>query len=267
MSDGPRLSEAEHEVLAQRLLDAIDAGRGIDPPSSTIPLTIEDAYRVRRRLVDHLIARGARPRGHKIGFTGEAMQRMYGMTGPDFGQLLDYMFVPAGAKVPASTLADARAEPEIAFELARPLRGPGVEVGDVLDAVRCVRAAVEVIDSRVGAVRARGVDSAADNAGAGRVVLGEVEVGPRDVDLAELTMTFRADGESQTGRAGDVMGHPAAPVAWLANRLAAMDGLGGSLDEGDVVISGSPVRSVAVAAGSRLDADFGPLGTIGIDFS
>ena len=68
MSDGPRLGDAEHEELALRLLEAIDTGRGIDPPSDTIPLTIEDAYRVRRRLVDHLIARGARPRGHKIGF-------------------------------------------------------------------------------------------------------------------------------------------------------------------------------------------------------
>ncbi len=177
------------------------------------------------------------------------------------------MLVPAGAPTAASRRANARAEPEIAFELARPLRGPGVTVDDVLDATRAVRGAVEVIDSRVGAMRAKAVDSIADNAGAGYVVLGEIAVPPRELDLAALLMEFDVDGQRQTGSGGEVMGHPAAPVAWLANRLCELDGLGGTLESGHIVISGSPTRSVAVHAGSQLHADFGPLGSISISFT
>jgi len=80
--------------------------------------TMDDAYCVRRKFVDLMIADGRLPKGHKIGFTSEAIQRQYGMTGPDFGQLLDDVFVPAGQPVPASTLSDARVEAEIAADHA-----------------------------------------------------------------------------------------------------------------------------------------------------
>ena len=63
------------------------------------------------------------------------------------------------------------------------------------------------------------------------------------------------------------MGHPAEPVAWLANKLAEIDGLGGRINEGDIVMSGSCTRSVAVKPGSRLEATFGPMGEIEVDFA
>lgn len=262
-----RLSPEQHTELAQRLYAAKTSGRGIDPPSEHLDFTMDDAYLVRRRFVDLLLADGRTARGHKIGFTSEAIQRQYGMTGPDFGQLLDDVFVRGGQPVCASALADARVEAEIAFELAAPLRGDDVTVDDVLAATRCVRAAIEVIDSRVGATRASAVDSIADNAGAGLVVLGEVESSPLVLDLAGIAIELRVDNEVQRGVSGDVMGHPAAAVAWLARRLHQLDGLGGRLEAGDIVMSGSAVRSVPVGAGLRLAATFGPLGTIEVEFT
>lgn len=262
-----KLSDEQHEELAQRLHRAIRAGQGIDPPSETIDYGFEDAYRIRRKLVDRLISDGGRPRGHKIGFTSEAMQKMYGMTGPDFGILLDTMFVTAGDVVRVSHLSNTRAEPELAFELARPLSGPGVTLEQAIAASARVWAAVEVIDSRVGAMRAKANDSLADNAGAGWVVLGSIALDPRSVPLDTIHMTMDVDGAHQEARSGDVMGHPAAPLAWLANKLPELDGLGGALKEGDIVITGAPIRSVAVQAGSKLHASFGPLGTIDINFA
>jgi len=262
------LTDAERDAMARRLYEAKRTGVGlVPPPSEEIEFTMDDAYLVRRRFVDMLIADGRTPKGHKIGFTSEVMQRMYGMSGPDFGQLMDDVFVPLGEPVPASALADARVEAEIAFVLERPLHGPGVTVEDVLDATRQVCAAIEVIDSRVGAMRAKAVDSIADNAGAGKVVLGAVRLFPRDLDLAGVPILMEVDGEVQRGVSGDVMGNPANAVAWLADKLAAIGGLGGSLEAGDVVMAGSAVRSVAVRAGSRLHATFGPFGEIEIVFS
>ncbi len=261
------LTDEQRRLMAERLYEAKLTGRGIVPPSEEVEYTFDDAYIVRRLLVDLMLADGRTTKGHKIGFTSEAMQKMYGMTGPDFGQLLDDVFVPVGAPVPASSLADARVEAEIAFVLGAPLRGPGATVADVLAATTSVCAAIEVIDSRVGAMRAKAVDSIADNAGAGKVVLSDLRVGPHDLDLTTIPIEMHVDAEVQRGVSGDVMGNPAAAVAWLANKLHAIDGIGGWLEAGDIVMSGSAVRSVAVGAGSRLSASFGPLGAIDIDFT
>ncbi len=261
------LSDQEHQALAQRLLQAADSGIGIDPPSDTIDYSFADAYRIRRLLVDKHLARGARTVGHKIGFTAKAMQEMYGMTGPDFGQLLDFMVASSDGPVSVSGLSDTRVEPEIAFVLAHGLRGPGVGLAEVLAATSYVVAAIEIIDSRVGAVRARAVDSIADNAGAGLFVLGSVRQEPAALDLASIAISMTVDGDTLTGHGRAVMDHPANAVAWLANKLEEIDGIGGHLEAGDVVLSGSVTRSVQVRAGSRLDADFGPLGSIAVDFA
>lgn len=260
------LSADEHAALARRLVEARDAGQGIDPPSFNLEYNFNDAYRVRRLVVDALIARGHRPVGHKIGFTAKAMQEMYGMTGPDFGQLLDYMDATDRDPVTVSDLADTRVEPEVAFVLARPLRGAAC-VEDVLDATAYVTAALEVIDSRVGSVRAAAVDSIADNAGAGLFILGQTHLGPSEVDLAAIYISMTVDGQTLTGEGRAVMDHPVNAVTWLANKLHEIDGLGGRLEAGDVVLSGSVTRSVEVHAGSRLSADYGPLGTIEVNFA
>lgn len=261
-----KLTDAEHDDLAARLFGAIQTGVGIDPPSKTLDYSFQDAYRVRRKLVDRLIGTGARPKGHKIGFTSEAMQKMYGMSAPDFGILLDTAFREAGMPVPVANLCDTRAEPELAFELARPLEGPGVTLEDALAATAKVHAAVEIIDSRVGAMRAAANDSLADNAGAGWVILGSIGLAPEEVDLAAVEIAMEVDGEAQSGLAASVMGHPAQPLAWLANKLPELNGLGGTLKAGDIVITGAPLRSVAVSPGSKLRATFGPFGPIELEF-
>ncbi len=262
-----KLTDLQQQALADRLFQAIRVGQGIDPPSNTLDYDFDDAYVVRRKLVDHLIAAGGKPKGHKIGFTALAMQQMYGMTGPDFGILLDSMFTPESEPVRISQLSNTRAEPELAFELSRPLEGQGLSVADVLAATARIWAAVEVIDSRVGAMKARANDSLADNAGAGWVILGSRSLAPGEVDFAALTLSMEVDGLAQSAPACDVMGHPAAPLAFLAGKLAALKGLGGHLKAGDIVITGAPVRSVEVRAGSRLHAEFGPLGTIDLTFA
>mgnify|MGYP001016442096 CR=1 FL=1 len=251
-----KLTDAQQQALADRLFESVRAGQGIDPPSNTLDYDFDDAYRVRRKLVDHLIAAGGRPKGHKIGFTSEAMQKMYGMTGPDFGILLDNMFTPQDQPVRVSHLSNTRAEPELAFELSRPLEGK-VTIEDVLAATARIWAAVEVIDSRVGAMKAKANDSLADNAGAGWVILSETSMPPSALPLADIMMRIDIDGTVQEAKSGDVMGHPAAPLAWLANKLAPW---GESLQAGQVVLAGSFTRPVAAKRGDRFDADYGPLG-------
>lgn len=253
------LTDDERRALADRILDAIATGVPMDPPSDTLPLELPDSRAIQNLVVAGILATGAEFTGHKIGFTSKAMQEMYGITSPDFGRLFDRYAHANGATIATAGLCDPRVEPEIAFVLRSELRGPGVTIDDVLDATEFVCASIEIIDSRVGSTRARGVDSIADNAGAGGYILGDVQLGPRDVDLAAIEVAITVDGETLHGRGEDAMGHPAAAVVWLADKLAEF---GEGIAPGSVVLPGSVTRSVAVGAGSSLRADFGPLGAV-----
>lgn len=71
-----KLTKLDQQAVADRLFRAVKTGQGIEPPSNSIDYDFEDATRVRRLLVDHLIAAGGRPKGHKIGFTSEAKQKI-----------------------------------------------------------------------------------------------------------------------------------------------------------------------------------------------
>src|SRR6185369_7489680 len=88
-----------------------------------------------------------------------------------------------------------RGEAEIAFELAHPLRGPGVTAADVLAATRGVRPAIEVIDSRIEGWKIRLPDTIADMASSARVVVGRPLTPLDDLDLTAVGVAFERNGE------------------------------------------------------------------------
>jgi 2-oxo-hept-3-ene-1,7-dioate hydratase len=59
------------------------------------------------------------------------------------------------------------------------------------------------------------------------------------------------------------MGHPAAGIAWLVNKLHAV---GGGLKKGQIVLAGSFTRPVDIAKGDVIQADYGLVGSIGVSF-
>jgi 2-oxo-hept-3-ene-1,7-dioate hydratase len=59
------------------------------------------------------------------------------------------------------------------------------------------------------------------------------------------------------------MGHPAAGLAWLVNKLADQDD---GLKKGDIVLGGSFTRPVDIRSGDVIHADYGPLGGSGVSF-
>ena len=99
-------------------------------------------------------AAGARVKGHKVGLTSAAMQRQINVDQPDYGHLLDRMFWPEAEPIPPPFFLQPRVEPETAFVLAKPLRGPGVTVADAIAAVGFVLPALELIDSALRSLTA-----------------------------------------------------------------------------------------------------------------
>jgi 2-keto-4-pentenoate hydratase len=230
-----------HELAAEQLFEASRTRKPGPLLSVTFPkFTIEDAYQIQLSNVRRRVAGGATVRGFKVGLTNRTTQLQVGVEEPDYGHLYDDMFVSDGGAVRTSSFCLPGAEPEIAFVFHSPLRGPNVNVADVLRATAFVLPSLELVDSHV--LRNTGhrftiVDTVADNGGAAGIVLGARPVAVTDYDLSEIGVLLRRNGQIVgTGSTGAVLGHPANAIAWLVNKLGEF---GVSIEPGQVVLSGS----------------------------
>src|SRR5688572_1909568 len=144
------LSNADRQRAAGILLAAEKDRQPALQLSKTFPdISIEDAYAIQGEVIRQKVKDGARIIGHKVGLTSKAMQASSQIDEPDFGHLLDYMMIADGAKIPHADYCVPRVEVELAFVLAKPLKGPGVGLLDVLRATEYVVPAIEIIYARV----------------------------------------------------------------------------------------------------------------------
>jgi 2-keto-4-pentenoate hydratase len=228
-------------------------------------LDVAGAYAIQRVNLARHLARGASVRGHKIGLTSAPMQKLLGLSEPDFGYILDDMILADQARVPTDVFCTPGVEPEIAFLLHSPLGGPGVTIADVLAATEAVAPALEIIDSRIVDWRITLEDTIADNASAGAVVLGPWTALADAPALAEVAADLLVNGEVvDKGSGSAVMGNPAIAVAWLANALAAFDT---TIEAGQFVMSGSFTTAAFVHRGDDAAAHFTGLGSVGTTFT
>jgi 2-oxo-hept-3-ene-1,7-dioate hydratase len=259
------LSDADLDAAALSLFGAEMSRKVIPQLSKTHPdLILSESYEIQRRWVKHHLGRGQRIVGHKIGLTSRAMQMASKMTEPDYGALLDHMMFRDGQTIPAGRFIRPRLEVELAFVLKQDLSGPGCNIYDVMAATEVVVPALEIIDYRTEVPRAI-TDTIADNAATGGVVVGGRPVRPFDVDIRWVAATLSKNGViEESGVSAAIMGHPAAGVAWLANKLADQEE---GLKKGQFILGGSFTRPVDITPGDVIQADYGPLGAIGVSFA
>ncbi|MEX0828102.1 MAG: 2-oxo-hepta-3-ene-1,7-dioic acid hydratase [Haliea sp.] len=226
-------------------------------------IEIADSYAISSAFAEARVREGASIIGHKIGLTSKAMQAASKIDEPDYGFIFDDLLLQDGAVVPFDSYCVPRVEPELTFVLKEPLRGPNTSLIDVLRATEWVIPSIEIIDARVTEPR-RIFDTIADNGAAAGVVLGGRPVRPHEVDLGRIGVVFRRNSQiEETGLAAGVLGHPAMAVAWLANKLAVF---GTELHVGQLTLSGSFTRPVWATKGDTLQADFGDLGSVSLQF-
>jgi 2-oxo-hept-3-ene-1,7-dioate hydratase len=168
--------------------------------------------------------------------------------------IFDDQVFGSGAEVDFDAFSNVRIEVELAFALREPLSGEGCTVDDVLDATEYVVPALEILNSHLELEGRTIVDTIADNAALGAMVVGEVRMPPADVDLPWVAAVLERDGEiEETGVAAGVLGHPALGVAWLAGKLARH---GGGLAAGELVLAGSFTRPMWVRRGDLVRAEY-----------
>jgi 2-keto-4-pentenoate hydratase len=254
----------DHEtrtLVAGRLLAAYESREPLEPLTSTYEgMTLEDSYAIQLLQIEQRLAAGRTVQGHKVGLTSAAMQRLLGVTDPDYGHLLDDFFHLEHMPIPVGTFLQPRVEPEIAFVLKKPLKGPGVTAHEALRAIDFVLPALEIVDSRIRDWKIGLLDTIADNASSGAVVLGSTPTAVDAVDLRLAGATFHRNGQVVgTGAGGAVLGSPLNSLVWLANTVGAR---GITLEAGHVVLPGAVCAMAPVAAGDTFTATFAGLGSV-----
>ena len=256
------MSPLEHD----QAIDAFWAcarGRTAPPSEWMRRLSREDAYRVQLGVLARYVQAGERQAGWKVGLTSRAMQIQQKVHEPVLGFLLQSGEKPSGTRFAYADLINPGFENELCLTVGTTLRGPGVTTEQAQAALSAMAPAFEIIEKR-GDFAADLNVSLADNAQQRAYVTGGAVPVPARFDLATVAVELAINGavaERALGR--EVLGTPAASVAWLANKLAE---LGLALEAGMKVMSGSFTRQYPLGRGDRIEARFDPAGPVRAEF-
>lgn len=247
-----------------RLLDeAQRQGKPVEPLTSLEPgLSVADAYKIQDELVALRVSRGEKIVGYKMGLTSKAKMQQMGVSSPIMAILTDGMERPCGGTVELAGSIHPKGEPEIAFRLARDLRGK-VSAQEALSACDGGCAAIDLLDSRYRDFKFTLPDVIADNASCFGFVLGPWHPAPSMDALSGLAMTLSLNGKVvSSGSSEAIYGHPAESLAALC---ALLDESGRFLKRGSVVLAGAASPAVALKACNRVEVAVESLGAAVFD--
>jgi 2-keto-4-pentenoate hydratase len=173
----------------------------------------------------------------------------------------------SGAELKTSDFVRVGVECEIAVRLSRDL-APSEEPFTaewVMEAIDAYAPAIEIVDDRYEDWQTLGAPTLiADDFFAAGCVLGEPVARLSAPDLLKVKgRAILNGGEVSRGTGKDVLGHPHNALAWLANHLASE---GRGLHAGEVVLTGSLVKTVWVKADDRVTMELEGLGRIEATF-
>jgi 2-keto-4-pentenoate hydratase len=206
--------------------------------------------------------------GWKIAATSTAGQRHIRVDGPMAGCLLAARALEPGARISLAGNNMKVAEAEFAFRMGKslPKRAAAYSVPEVLAAVATLHPAIEVPDSRYNDfTRAGEAQLIADAACACWFMIGPATSADwRVLDLAQHGVAAWRNGAMVAqGSGANVLGDPRSALAWIANELCTY---GDGLRAGEVVITGTCVTPLPLAAGDSVRMDFGALGVMEAGF-
>jgi 2-oxo-3-hexenedioate decarboxylase/2-keto-4-pentenoate hydratase len=246
-------------LLAKARLDRV---RFAGLPDGLRPVDEAEAYAIQDALHARLGAAGRGPLvGYKIGCTTPVMQRFLGIDNPCAGGVLQPGVQRRAGDFRHAGFLRVGAECEIAVALARDLTaddGP-YDRDKVGAAIGACMAAIEIVDDRYDDYRALDpLTLVADDFFHAGCVLGEPVEHWRGLDLPAAAGHMTINGaEVGSGRGGDVLGHPLAALAWLANLHAAHDR---PLRAGTFVLLGSVVETRWLEPGDLVEIAIEGLG-------
>ncbi len=232
-------------------------------PPKIAPQDEAEGYLIQRAVHDLLLPHQGALVGYKIGCTSAVMQAYLDIPHPCGGGIFERGVHDSGVSLRADDFVRVGVECEIAVRLTRdlsPTEGPFTAEW-VAEAAAAYHPAIEIVDDRYVKWETLGAPTLiADDFFAAACVLGKPVARSAAPDL--LTVVGRAivnGAEVGRGTGADVLGHPHNALAWLANHLAAE---GRGLHAGQIVLTGSLVKTIWLKAGDRVVMELDGLGRV-----
>ena len=226
-----------------------------------------EGYRVQRAVHDLMLPQTGALVGYKIGCTSKVMQEYLNIVHPCGGGVFARGVHESGARLRAGDYMRVGVECEIAVRIGRELL-PSEEPFTaewVMEAIEAYLPAIEIVDDRYEQWERLGAPTlVADDFFAAGCVLGAPVARTAAPDLLGVTGRTLINGaEAGRGTGADVLGHPHEALAWLANHLA-LEGRG--LHAGQIVLTGSLVKTVWLKAGDHVVMELEGLGRVEAGF-
>jgi 2-keto-4-pentenoate hydratase len=237
-------------------------------PVELAPKDEAGGYLIQRAVHDLLLPYVGAIVGYKIGCTSPVMQRYLDIPHPCGGGVFEKGVHDSGVSLMAADYVRVGVECEIAVRLARDL-APSEQpftaewVGEAIDAYH---PAIEIVDDRYLKWETLGAPTlVADDFFAAGCVLGGPVARSAAQDLLQVAGRAVINGlEAGRGTGADVLGHPHNALAWLANHLAAEDR---GLHAGQIVLTGSLVKTIWLNAGDHVAMELAGLGKVEARFA
>jgi len=236
-------------------------------PAVLAPQHEADGYRIQDAVHACLAAEQGRLVGYKIGCTSPVMQQYLGIPHPCGGGVFAGGVHASGCALNHGDFVRVGVECEIAVRLGRDLDAAAAPftADTVARAIEAYHPAIEIVEDRYLDWQAIGAPTlVADDFFAAGCVLGDAVPRQRVSDLADVIGRALINGvEVARGTGADVLGHPHIALAWLANHLAES---GKTLRAGDIVLTGSLVKTIWLDADDAVTMDLSELGQVAARF-
>lgn len=254
------------DALAEEMLGVFREHRLVRRTEVEIgSLSLADAYEVQARVLARRVAEGERPVGWKVGCTSRAIREQFGLTEPVRARLMHPHVHPSGVSLAADDHLGCAVEPELVLRIGQTIDPQRVADADLLRCVSGVSAGVEVHNYAFVHGAPTSQELIASNAIHASLVVSDEAFAPGSVDLGLDGVGLWASGRlAASGIGAEIMGvGPLQSLRWLVGHLAAS---GQRVEAGELVIPGSAVGLVRVAAGDEVEARFGSFGSCRVTF-
>jgi 2-keto-4-pentenoate hydratase len=251
------MEEAQARRAAEALFNEHKTGAQFKTNASLA--SMGDAYDVQDKYVELLRATRGEAIGYKVGLTSKAMQTFCGIDHPIGGVVLATREHQSGATIRRTDYGRLGLEFEIAVRIKSDIPASATTSAAVAPHIDGICAAIEIVDDRAADYSRLDIKSlVADNSWNGGVVLSRFSSTWPDLEsmLGKATQNGTPVGE---GYGRDILGHPFNSVAWLNAQLASR---GGGLRKGQIVMTGSVMKTVFPTEPADFRFEFAGLGAV-----
>lgn len=227
-------------------------------------LTIEQAYAVQSAVTAMRVKGGELVVGYKVGCTSQAIREQFGLTQPIYGRMYHPHVREAGCEVQLKDYVRCAIEPEMVLEIGERLTGQDLPDQRLIRAIRSVGAAIELHNYRFWFSPPSSQELICSGGIHAGLLVGHQSVAAETLTFEDELFTVNVNGKKiSQAPASEIMGGPISSLRWLVNSLTAQ---GQILEEGSLVIPGSPVGLVTMEAGTHLQIEIANVGSAEAQF-